>query len=176
DFPALQPANLDLNAGTWKPVLLASADEFALQAPVAINTPGYVAELNEIKAYQRNMTDEQKASIKYWSAGAVLRWNEILRELVARHNLPPYQNEDGTYPAPNAANPFAYPQFPFANPPYAARAYAYVSAAQYDALIAAYYYKKLYNRLAPYKVDATVTALIPQSDLPSYPSEDAVVA
>ncbi len=65
--------------------------------------------------------------------------------------------------------------FPFSNPPYAARAYAYVSAAQYDALVSAYYYKKLYNRAAPYKVDATVTCLIPKSDLPSYPSEDAVV-
>ena len=66
--------------------------------------------------------------------------------------------------------------FHFANPPYAARAYAYVAAAQYDALVAAWYYKKLYNRAAPYKVDATVNALIPKSDLPSYPSEDAIVA
>jgi hypothetical protein len=59
--------------------------------------------------------------------------NEILRTLVAKHNLPPYQNEDGTYPFPTAANPFAYPVFPFANPPYAARAYKYVATAQYDA-------------------------------------------
>ena len=102
EFPSLQPANLDIDAGTWTPVLLASPDEFALGAPVATNAPAYVAELNEIKAYQRDLSDEQKASIKYWSAGAVLRWNEILRELVARHNLPPYQNEDGTYPAPSA--------------------------------------------------------------------------
>ena len=107
-----------------------------------------------------DLTDEEKDIVKYWSAGAVLRWNEILRELVAKHNLPPYQNADGTYPAPSANNPLAYPQFPFANPPYAARAYAYVSAAQYDALVAAWHYKKLYNRAAPYTVDATVNALI----------------
>lgn len=176
DSPSLQPANLDLNAGTWKPLLLSSADEFEVQAPIATNAPAYVAELNEIKAYQRDLTTEQKASIKFWSAGAVLRWNEILRELVARHNLPPYQSEDGTYPAPNAANPFAYPQFPFANPPFAARAYAYVSAATYDALVAAWHYKQLYNRSAPYKNDSSVQALVPESDLPSYPSEDAVVA
>src|SRR5687768_5605255 len=99
-----------------------------------------------------------------------------MRELVAKHNLPPYQNPDNTYPAPNANNPLAYPQFPFANPPYASRAYAYISAAQYDALVAAWHYKKLYNRAAPYKVDSTVNALIPKSDLPSYPSEDAVIA
>ncbi|MGK0740239.1 hypothetical protein ACSFCT_26510, partial [Yokenella regensburgei] len=71
-----------------------------------------------------------------------------MRELVAKHNLPPYQNDDGTYPIPTAANPFSYPQFPFANPPYAARAYAYVSVAQYDALVAAYFYKRQYSRVA----------------------------
>src|SRR6185437_13410854 len=87
-----------------------------------------------------------------------------------------YQNEDGTYPAPASTNPFAYPIFPFSNPPYAARAYAYVSAAQYDALIAAYHFKKLYNRTAPYNFDHAIKALIPTSALPSYPSEDAVVA
>ena len=114
--------------------------------------------------------------VKYWSAGAVFRWNEIMRQLVAKYNLPPYQNPDGTYPAPSAANPLAYPYFPFANPPYAARAYAYFSAAQYDALVAAWHYKTLYNRVAPYKVDSTVKTLIQKSDLPSYPSEDAVVA
>jgi len=118
---------------------------------------------------------KKKRFVKYWSAGAVLRWNEILRDLVAKHNLPPYQNADNTYPFPNSNNPLAYPQFPFSNPPYAARAYGYVSAATYDALVAAYYYKKLYNRAAPYNVDATVNTMIPKTDLPSYPSEDAVV-
>ena len=72
-----------------------------------------------------------------------------MRALVAKYNLPPYQNPDGTYPIPSANNPLAYPLFPFANPPYAARAYAYVSAAQYDALVAAYFYKQQYNRAAP---------------------------
>jgi hypothetical protein len=175
-FQPLSPAKLDLNAETWKPVLLTSTTQFAVAAPDAISSPAYQADLNEIKAYQRSITDDQKALISYWSAGAVLRWNEILRDLVAKHNLPPYQNDDGTYPAPSSANPFAYPQFPFSNPPYAARSYAYVSAAQYDALIAAWHYKTLYNRPAPYKNDAKVQALVPKSDLPSYPSEDAVVS
>ena len=174
-FPALTPAKLDINAGTWKTVLLSAPTEFSVAAPVATSSPAYQAELNEIKGFQKSLTLKQKEIIKYWSAGAILRWNEILRELVARHNLAPYQNEDGSYPAPNAANPFAYPQFPFSNPPYASRSYAYVSAAQYDALVAAWHYKKLYNRSAPYKVDSTVQALVPRSDLPSYPSEDAVV-
>lgn len=174
-FPQLAPSKIDLNAGSWKPILLSAADEFPLAAPVATSSSGYVAELNEIKAWQHKLTEREEAIINYWSVGGVLRWNEIMRELVAKHNLPPYQNADGTYPAPSAANPFAYPVFPFANPPYAARAYAYVSAAQYDALVAAYHYKKLYNREAPYKFDANIRALVPQTDLPSYPSEDATI-
>ncbi len=173
--PALQPAKTDANAGTWKTILLVSPTEFPVAAPIATNTPDYIAQVNEIKTWQKDLTEDEKNQVKYWSAGAVLRWNEIMRELVAKHNLAPYQNADNTYPFPNANNPLAYPQFPFANPPYAARAYAYVSAAQYDALVAAYYYKKLYNRAAPYNVDATVNVMIPKSDLPSYPSEDAVV-
>ncbi len=176
DAPALSPSKNDENAGTWKPILLTAPDEFPLAAPGATGTPDYIAQVNEMKSWQQNMTEEDRKAVKYWSAGAILRWNEILRNLVAKFNLPPFQNPDNTYPFPNANNPLAYPYFPFANPPYAARAYAYVSAAQYDALVAAYHYKKLYNRKAPYAVDSTVKTLIPKSDLPSYPSEDAVVA
>ncbi len=178
DLPALNATDLDTDAGNWKMVLLKRPDTFAVAAPAIVTAGTYVGELNEIKGLQQNLTAAQRDIVKYWSAGAVLRWNEILRELVAKHNLPPYQNEDGSYPIPNAANPFNYPQFPFSNPPYAARAYGYISAAQYDALISAWYYKKLYNRAAPYKTDSLINAhkLVPGSDLPSYPSEDAVVA
>lgn len=174
--PLLAPAKTDIDAGLWRPVLLTGPTEFPVAAPAAVTTPGYIAELNEIKGYQRDLTASQEASIKYWGAGGVLRWNELMRQLVSKYNLPPYQNADGTYPFPSANNPFAYPLFPFANPPYAARAYAYVSAAQYDALVAAWHYKKLYNRPAPYKTDASIKAKLTTSDLPSYPSEDAVLA
>jgi hypothetical protein len=175
-YPSLSPSNEDMNADTWKPVLVTNPAAFSVAAPDAIGSGAYAADISEIKSLQSNLTSDQKAIIAYWSAGAVLRWNEIMRDLVAKHNLPPYQNPDGTYPFPSSTNPFAYPQFPFSNPPYAARAYAYVSAAQYDALVTAYHFKKLYNRAAPYKNDPSVQALIPKSNLPSYPSEDAVVA
>lgn len=173
---ALNPAKLDTNAGTWKPILLTAPTDIVVAAPIATNTPDYIAQVNEIKSFQANLTGEEKRAVQYWSAGAVLRWNEILRELVAKRNLPPFQNADGTYPFPNANNPLAYPQFPFANPPYAARAYAYISAAQYDALVTAYHYKMVYRRKAPYNTDSSVTALVPRSELYSYPSEDATVA
>lgn len=176
EFPALNPAKTDINAGTWKTMLLTAPDEVAVTAPAAPTGPDYTAQINEIKSLQARLDDNGKDRLNYWSAGAVLRWNEITRELVAKYNLPPVNNPDGTYPVPDANNPLAYPLFPFANPPYAARAYAYVSAAVYDALVACYHYKKLYNRAAPYNVNNTVNALVPKSDLPSYPSEDATVA
>lgn len=174
-YPAINPTRADANAGTWKPILLTTANEFACAAPIATTSPDYIVQLNEIKSFQNNITNEEKQLVNYWGAGAVLHWNEIMRELVAKHNVPPANNPDGTYPIPSANNPLAYPLFPFANPPYAARAYAYLSAAQYDACVAAYYYKSVYNRAAPFTVDANIQTLLPKSTLPSYPSEDAVV-
>lgn len=174
-YPMINPVNADANAGNWKPILLTSATEFACPAPIATTSPDYIIQLNEIKSFQREITDDEKKLVNYWGAGAVLRWNEIMRELVALHNLPPYQNPDGTYPIPSANNPLAYPTFPFANPPYAARAYAYLSAAQYDAVVATYKYKQQYNRPAPFTVDASIQTLLPKSTLPSYPSEDAAI-
>lgn len=176
DLPPLQPANQDLNAGSWKLILLSRPDSFAIATPAATTSPLYVADLNEIKGYQAHLSGDQQSKIKYWSAGGVLRWNEIMRDLVAKYNLPPYQNADGSYPIPSSANPFAYPLFPFSNPPYAARAYGYVSAAQYDALVACWNYKNQYKRPAPYLVDSTIKALAGKSTLPSYPSEGAVLA
>jgi hypothetical protein len=175
NYQLLNPTRPDANAGTWKPILLTTANEFACPTPIATSSPDYVLQINEIKSFQNDISSEKRKLVNYWGAGAVLRWNEIMRELVAKHNVPPAQNEDGTYPIPNAANPLAYPTFPFSNPPYAARAYAYLSAAQYDACIAAYFYKNQYNRTAPFNVDGNIQTLLPKSTLPSYPSEDAVV-
>lgn len=176
NYSPLNPIHNDDLAGNWRPILLSAPDEFSLEVPVATTNAAFTRELNEIKSYQANITEEQKGIIKYWSAGSVLRWNEIMRTLVAKHNRPPYQNADGTYPTPSSANPFANPEFPFSNPPYAARAYAYVSAAQYDALVATWYYKRLYNRVAPYVADNTLNVLVPKNGMPSYPSEDGVLA
>ena len=176
NWTELIPAKLDENAGSWKPCVLTPTDDIKIPDAMATTTPQYLAEIQELKKLQASLTEDQKAAIKYWSAGATLRWNEIMRALVAKYNLAPQNNADGTYPIPDANNPFNYPVFPFSNPPYAARAYAYVSVAQYDALVAAYKLKQQYRRAAPYKIDATITPSVSKSDLPSYPCEDAVLA
>jgi len=176
-FP-LTPAQTDANAGTWLPVAVASYTKYAATVPAPADTAsaGYKTELATIKNLQSALTGDQRNAIAYWSDGGVLRWNQTFRELVARYNLPPAPLSNGTYVAPDANNPFADPQFPFANPPYAARAYSYVSAAMYDALKACWYYKYQYHRVSPFQVDKGVKSLMPNVNLPSYPSEEAVMS
>ncbi len=176
DFLPLVAASTDANAGTWRMIVLTSPTQVVVPAPAAVTSAAYLTELAAIKTAQTVITPAQQERIGYWAGGGVLRWNQILRGFVARYNLPPAPRADGTYAFPDANNPFGDPAFPFANPPYAARAYSYVAVAQYEALKAAWAYKYQYNRPSPSKVDAGIRQLIPISELPSYPSEDAVLA
>jgi hypothetical protein len=172
----LRAAGADAGAGGWQMIVLTGPTQFPVPLPSQVSSLEYQAELASIKSAQSAITRDQQKAIDYWGSGGILRWNEILLALVSRFNLPPAPNADGTYPVPDANNPFADPQFPFGNPPYAARAYSYVAVAQYDALKAAWHYKFLYNRPSPSKVDSGVKALMPATDLPAYPSEDAVTS
>ena len=172
----LTPADLDADAATWTMVFMTTPDQIPVPAPADVASDAYKAELASIKDAQSKLTGAQRKSIEYWSGGGVLRWNQIFRDLVAQYNLPPAPRADGTYPPPDAENPFGDPAFPFSNPPYAARAYSYVSASIYDALKATWHFKYLYNRAAPYTVDTGIEALVPKTDLPAYPSEDAVMS
>ncbi len=175
----LEPYNetsLDANGGTWKTYVLTTGSELPVAAPEAVNTDAYAAELADLKNKMAAATADQKETARFWGGNGVLRWHEIARELAAEYNAAPKVNPDGTYPVPDANNPANYPRFPFANPPYTSRALALLAVAQYDALVTTWNYKFQYNRLAPYKNDGSIQPLIPANDLPSYPSEDAVIA
>jgi hypothetical protein len=174
--PRLSAAGNDADAGTWRMIVMTSPAQIAVASPTSTSSADYQAELTAIKVAQGRLTRAQQQNIDYWAAGGVARWNEIMLEMVARADLPPPPNADGTYSAPDANNPFAEPQFPFGNPPYAARAYSYVSVAQFEALKAAWHFKHLYNRPSPSDVDGAVRALQPTNGLPAYPSEAAVLS
>lgn len=176
DFAPVQPVQTDRQGGNWQPLVLTRATDISVPAPTAVSSSTYQSEIQELISLQSNLTDEQRAKIRYWGAGAVFRWNEIARELAARYNLPPAPTADGRYPVPDPNNPGADPKFPFANPPYAARAFAYLGTAQYDALITVWHYKFLYQRQAAHQNDNRVKALLPVAQIPSYPSEEATVA
>ncbi|MHA8065581.1 phosphatase PAP2 family protein [Aquirufa sp. ROCK2-A2] len=173
-FVPYNPTSIDETAGGWKTFVLNDPSEISISVPVLISDPLYKKEIDSLKTIV--VTDAQKEAVQYWGAGVVLRWNEIGRELAAKYNIPPAANSSGVYPVPNAADPLADPKFPFANPPYTARALAYLSVVQYDALVAAWKYKFQYKRSAPYVSDASIKPLLPTSTLPSYPSEYAVVS
>ena len=175
-YPAATPTSVDADAGTWKMIVLTSPAQIVVPDPASPVSATYKAEIAALKTAQANETPAQRDEVTYWSSGGILRWNEIERELVARYNLPPIPRADGSYPVPDAENPFGEPEFPFSNPPYAARAYSYVSVAQYEALKAAWYWKYKFNRLSPAKQDPGVKTVVAPSDLPSYPSEDAVLS
>jgi hypothetical protein len=167
---------LDAGAGNWRMIALTGPTQIAVPPPGQVTGADYQAELTAIKNAQAALTADQRKAIEYWGSGGVLRWNEIMLGLVSRFNLPPAPAPNDSYPVPDANNPFADPNFPFANPPYASRAYSYVAVAQYDALKAAWYHKFLYNRPSPSKIDSAVRRLGAASDLPAYPSEDAVLS
>lgn len=185
ELGALSPTKIDDTAGAWKTYTSMNVSEFTVPSivptPAAVTSAQYLQEIAEVKTEVANINDERRNAIRYWNGGGVLRWNQIMRELVAKNNLPPAENEQGLYPIPSSADPDNLngtgTAFPFSNPPYAARAYAYVSVAQYDALVEAMALKKLYNRKTPNAVDATITPIIVAAPkLASYPSEDAVMA
>ena len=176
EFVAYDFSTQDPLGGNWKPVLLSSPDQIALTPPAAVNSPAYQAELADVRDAARQLTPDQAEAIQYWGNNGLLRWNQIARDLVAKYNLASGPNPDGSYSNPDPANPSGYPQFPSAHPPYAARMFAYLSAAQFDALIATWHYQERYRRAAPYQADLSINPRLPISNRPSWPSDAAVVA
>ncbi|MGE5352862.1 MAG: phosphatase PAP2 family protein [Acidobacteriota bacterium] len=136
--PDTAKPNQDTHPGYWKTILIPSASAYILPAPPGKNSLKAKDEFNQLQIYQLKKTQDVIKNIKYWDGLAIIRWNEIARHLVIKN---------GT------------------NPPMASRAYALLSTAQYDALIAAWYNRDLYLRPSP--TDSTKYC---------YPCEQAVIA
>ncbi len=176
DYSAYEYAGTDANGGTWKPILLTIPDQIAIPVPDAINSAAYQAELAEVVTATQSLTKTQGEAVAYWTNNPTLRWNEISLEMAAKYNLIPGPNADGTYTLPDPANPNNKPYFPFAHPAYTCRALAYLSVAQFDGLIASWHYKYTFNRPAPKLSNASVNASYASNNLPTYPSDGAVIA
>lgn len=168
--------SLDADGGTWETTLITSPTDVPIATPEDLSSLAYQAELATLRDQVNGQTKTQKEIVDYWTNNPLLRWNEIALELAAKYNLIPPPNPDGTYTLPNPADPSAKPNFPFAHPPYTCRMLAYLSTAQYDALITAWHYKYQFNRPAPFKTDPSITTAYADNDLPSYPSDGAAVA
>lgn len=175
-FQGYEFASTDPNGGTWVPILLDSADEINVPSPDDINSSNYQQELAELKMMVEGINKSDEQALNYWTQNPIIRWNEIALELIAKYNLIPGPNPDGTYPQPDPNNPEGPPPFPFAHPPYAVRALAYLSVAQFDGLISAWHYKYKFNRAAPFVQDESIQPHYIDNIIPSYPSDGAVIA
>ncbi len=165
-LPLTPPATTDPDGGNWQTVVLRSA--VSVPAPAAVSSDAYQRELTEVKNGLLGTSPERNTAVTYWAYGGVQRWNQIARQLIAKYNVAPaYDAATGQYAPFNANRPTA-------DAPVAARLLAYLSVAQYDALVMTWRAKFQYNR--PALERQGVVPLVPVADLPSYPSEDAAVA
>lgn len=175
-FDSYTFSTVDAQGGSWQPVLISSGNDLDIPVPSEITSAAYQQELNELRRQMAQMNTDDRREVAYWTANPAIRWNEIALELIAKYNLIPGPNDDGSYTLPNPESPEGPPPFPFAHPPYAVRALAYLSVAHFDGLISAWHYKYTYNRPAPFVQDEDIAYAYQDNALPSYPSDGAVIA
>jgi membrane-associated phospholipid phosphatase len=169
DLPAAAPAGDPLYPamGTWKTWVLESGDQFRPEPPPAPGSPERVAEIAEVKGYERDVAPFTE--LWFWPQDPAGR------------------------PAPDSA-PFSSNQVVFfyaplvhylwepeltqklfeyrldANPPRSARAYALVSIAGYDATVACWEAKFHYWTARPNQFDPEISTVLPTYPIPDYPS------
>lgn len=133
--------------GTWKPWVLESGSQLRLDPPPAIDSPEFQANLEEVKNFTRTVPSDMTAM--FWqsdrSSFFFLEW--------AHHHIFEQRLDD--------------------NAPRAARVYALMSVAGYDALIACFDTKYAYWLIRPSQQDPEITTLFPVPPHPSYPSGHA---
>ncbi len=139
----------DASAGNWRPILLSSGAAIRLPPPPGANSELRKEEIAELRAFQEQSTPQIEKTARFWDRGAVVRWNEITRDLVAKHRT---------------------------DHPTASRVYALVSVAQYDALIAAWNNKYFHDSPGPKPESRGWTSPASAGTVPGYPCEHAVIA
>ncbi|MEW6153860.1 MAG: vanadium-dependent haloperoxidase [Actinomycetota bacterium] len=135
-------------AGAWRTWVLTSPDEIAVPPPPAEGSAAEEAEDAELRDMADGRTTEIVDQVRKWaSLGQPVStpWVEMNLEFISARAK---------------------------DPPLASRGYALVSTAVYDAVVATWHYKYLYDREAPSVVDHVV----PPGPDPSYPSEHAAIA
>lgn len=136
------------NAGKWQPWLLVANDELRPTPPLAYDSPEMAAELQEVKTFTHTFATNQKGL--WWQAadGAFESWYTFTSLRLFENGMD-------------------------ADPVRAARIYALMGVAQYDAQIAIWDAKYTYWSPRPFQLDPTLTTLFPTPSYPSYPSGHA---
>jgi membrane-associated phospholipid phosphatase len=136
-------------AGTWRPWLLASGSQ--LRPPPPPDKATTEGELRELKALAGRRDGAALDRIALWDAGAApYRWTEAAIEWI--HVRSPLAGGEQR------------------------RAFALVTVAMHDAMIATWDAKYAYQRPRPTEQDPSLTAAVAVPRSPSYPSEHAAAA
>ena len=139
---------IEPKAGTWKTWVISSGKDFRVPPPPDAGvTKAELAWLHDAVAEKNpNIT----GSVTFWSASApAYRWIELI-------------NNRALTAAPLT--------------PYPHRVYTYVAMAMYDATVATWDSKYMYNRPRPSELDPTLQTKGATQRSPSYPSEHAATA
>jgi len=148
---------LEPTAGNWRPWALASGSQFRPGPPPACDSPQMATDLAEVKNIPRTIpaagTSFAPTRLAYfWQGlGTVKPWNDLTSQKISEYRLD-------------------------RNPPRAARAYALVHIAYYDAAIACWDAKYTYWAIRPNQLDPSITTLFPNPNHPSYPSAHAALS
>ena len=77
--------------GGVEPFLVESAEQFRSAPPLALDSPEYAAEYNQVLSLGRatgsTRTAEQTYIAKWWQWPPILAWNDVARQLIARNDL-----------------------------------------------------------------------------------------
>jgi membrane-associated phospholipid phosphatase len=138
-------------AAHWKPWLLASPDEFRPAPPAAFDSPERAAEMAELRAFER--TPATNAAAMFWEvAVGGLRnfeyWNNHAGRLLLEYG------QDGDTPR-------------------AARVYALLNVALYDAGVACWDAKYAYWTIRAFQLDSAFETVVKTPNHPSYPAAHA---
>ena len=141
-------AQVEPAAGTWRTWVVPSAAQIRLAAPP--NAATSTAEIQTIKTLMSEATPDIRNQVAFWDAGPPgYRWMQLASQQMLAQNV-------------------AAPLF--------TRGMALVSVAIYDSTVAAWDSKYAWKRQSPSVMDPTIQPLAALPNVPSYPSEHAVVA
>jgi hypothetical protein len=141
-------------AGTWQTWVLESGDQFRPVPPPAYDSEQLAAEMEELRNFERTPVTNAIAFFQEYGAGGRRNywlWNDITSRLILEAR---WDN----------------------NPPLAARAYALMNIANYDATVAVFDAKYAYWAIRPFQLDPEFTTLFPTPNHPSYPAAHATIS
>ncbi|HEY1861070.1 MAG TPA: phosphatase PAP2 family protein [Gemmataceae bacterium] len=133
-------------AGSWKPWVLSSGNQFRLPAPPAATSPDYLAQVAAVKNFAR--TNATNHSAWFWQPSFITPWLDTV-------NVELFQNHLDR------------------NAPRAARVYALEAIAQHDATLACWDTKYAYLEMRPPQADPAITPVFALPQHPGFPSGHA---